>query len=75
MVNTEMLNERIKNSGKKINYLADKVGCSRQYFRAKCINKVSFNLDEVEILCEELNIKKFSDKNQIFFAKRVTKKQ
>ena len=39
MVDTPLLEQRIKDSGKKYGYLAEKLGISRQYFRMKCKNK------------------------------------
>ena len=67
MVNTLYLEEKITASGKKKSFLADKIGCSRQYFRMKCNNEAPFTVVEVNILCEELNITKLSEKEKIFF--------
>ena len=72
MVDTQELENRIKLSGKKKQYLADKIGCSRQYLTMKIKNEVDFDLREVAILCNELNISTLSDKERIFFAKKVT---
>lgn len=68
MVDSKRLEDKIKCSGKKITFLAEKVGCSRQYFRAKCDNTADFKLSEVEILCKELGINN-ADRSRIFFAK------
>ena len=68
MVNVLYLDKKITDSGKKKCYLADKIGCSRQYFRKKCNNEAPFNTDEVAILCSELNITKLTEREQIFFA-------
>ena len=68
MVNTLYLDEKITASGKKKTYLADKIGCSRQYFNKKCKNKAPFTTDEVKVLCNELNINKLTEREQIFFA-------
>lgn len=73
MVDTQHLEEKIKMSGKKKNYLADKIGCSRQYLAMKIKNLVEFDLNEVTILCNELDIKTLSEKEKIFFAHNVTK--
>lgn len=67
MTDTQYLEELIKKSGKKKEYLAEKIGCSRQYFRMKCNNEAPFTVVEVNILCEELNITKLSEKEKIFF--------
>lgn len=67
MTDTQYLEKLIVESGKKKSYLAEKIGCSRQYFRMKCNNEASFTVVEVNILCEELNITKLSEKEKIFF--------
>lgn len=67
MTDTQYLEKLIVESGKKKSYLAEKIGCSRQYFRMKCNNEAPFTVVEVNILCEELNITKLSEKEKIFF--------
>lgn len=69
MVDTQLLDIAIRNSGKKKSYLAEKVGVSRQWFRAKLDNKVPFNNEETDVLCRELNITRLTDKEKIFFKK------
>lgn len=69
MVDTELLEQKIIESGKKIGYLADKLGISRQYFRMKCKNKADFTNRETDILCDELNITTLTEKEKIFFKK------
>lgn len=69
MVDTELLEQKIIESGKKIGYLAEKLGISRQYFRMKCKNKADFTNRETDILCEELNITDLTEKEKIFFKK------
>ncbi len=69
MVDTQYLEELIARSGKKKGYLAEKIGVSRQYFRAKCNNEADFTTREVDILCFELGITKLTDKEKIFFKK------
>lgn len=71
MVNTPYLEEKIKLSGKKKQFLADKIGCTRQYLMMKVRNKVEFNLKEVKLLCEEIEIPK-EEITTIFFADDVT---
>lgn len=73
MVDTELLEKRIAASGKKIGYLAKKIGVSRQYFNMKRNNKADFTNRETDILCRELGIIKLIDKEQIFFVKDVDK--
>lgn len=68
MTDTQYLEKVIAESGKKKGYLADKLGISRQSFHKKMTNATRFNLNEVQVLCSELNITKLSVKNDIFFA-------
>ena len=69
MNNIAMLNEKIKNSGKKKSYLAKKCGLSRVGF-ANCVNnKAEFRSTHIQILCDELNINSLREKEAIFFAK------
>ena len=67
MADTQYLEKLIKDSGKKKSYLADRIGCSRQYFRMKCNNEAEFTVSEANILCEELNVTKLTEKEKIFF--------
>lgn len=69
MVDTELLEQKIIESGKKIGYLAEKLGISRQYFRMKCKNKADFTNRETDIICGELNITTLTEKEKIFFKK------
>lgn len=68
LVNTPYLEEKIKKSGKKKSFLAEKIGCSRSYFFRKLNNQVDFELNEVSVLCKELNISTLSEKEKIFFT-------
>lgn len=69
MVDTQLLEDAISDSGKKKSYLADKIGISVQNLRLKMNNKSIFKSNEVAILCEELGITKLTDKEKIFFKK------
>lgn len=71
MVDTELLEQKIIESGKKIVYLAEKLGISRQYFRMKCKNKADFTNRETDILCDELSITTLTEKEKIFFKKQT----
>ena len=73
MVNTQLLDEAIAESGKSKSFLADKCGMSVQTLRLKRLNVSPFTTDEVETLCNELSIKPLSKKERIFFAKNVDK--
>jgi hypothetical protein len=69
MTNTELLEKRISDSGKKKGFLAEKVGLSRAGFRNCMVNKAEFTASQIDILCEELNITSLKDRFAIFFAK------
>lgn len=68
MVDTQHLESLIRTSGKKKTYLANVLGCSRQYLHKKITNQAPFTLDEANLLCSELNITRLTDKEKIFFA-------
>lgn len=73
MVNQELLETAIKNSGKQLGYLAEKMGCNIHTLKAKRNGDSKFTTDDVEILCRELNITSLRLKDDIFFAKGVDK--
>ena len=73
MVDTQLLDEKIEQSGKRKSYLAAKCNMSVQTFRLKRLNISAFTTDEVEALAKELEIKNLSEKDQIFFQKKVEK--
>ena len=73
MVDTQLLDEKIKVSGKTKTFLADKCCISLQSFRMKRLNLSKFNTDQVDTLCDELNIKSLREKERIFFVKNVDK--
>lgn len=68
MTNTELLEAKIAQSGKKKKYLAEKIGLSPAGFRNCRINKAEFTASQIQILCEELNIRTEKEKKAIFFA-------
>ena len=69
MTNTDLLNQKIAQSGKKKQYLAERCGLSRAGFRNCCINKAEFTAGQIQILCDELNITSLKERQAIFFAK------
>lgn len=71
MVNTVMLNQKIKESGLKKEYIADQMGITRTGFYKKATNGSEFTVKEVDILCKLLSITKLTEKESIFFAKEV----
>lgn len=69
MVDTQLLEEEIKKSGKKKSYLAEKIGCSVQAFRLKIKGLYEFTNTQTDILCDELSITSLTKKEKIFFKK------
>lgn len=67
LVDTQLLEEFIRRSGKKKTYLAEQLQISVQSLKRKIDNKSVFGSDEVAILCRELGITKLTDKEKIFF--------
>ncbi len=68
MTNTELLEEYIAKSGKKKGYLAEKIGLSSAGFRNCRINEAEFTARQIQILCDELNIRTEKEKKAVFFA-------
>lgn len=68
MTNTELLEEKIDNSGKTRKHLAMKCGLTYAGFRNCVTNKAEFKPSHIVILCKELNIKTLKERDQIFFA-------
>ena len=71
MIMTVLLDEKIKQSGKKMKYLAEKCGLSMQGFRNCRNNKAEFKTGHIKILCAELGITKLTEKEAIFYADNV----
>ena len=69
MVNTELLNSKIKESGLKKSQLCKAMGITYQTFRLKRNNAFHFTSQEVNTLCELLNITTMAEMKKIFFSK------
>lgn len=67
MVDTQLLEDKISESGIKIGHIADTIGITRQAFDLKKKNKRKFRVAEVYVLCDLLNISN-EEKKDIFFA-------
>ena len=67
MTNTEMLKERISQSGLKAGYIAKNVGISRASLWNKINNIRAFTVPEMDKLCIVLNIKSLKERDAIFF--------
>ena len=70
MVNTTELNKLINESGLKREYIAQRVGITRQSLYSKIQGDNDFTVREVIILCEVLGIRRLSDRNRIFFMSK-----
>ena len=70
MTETEKLKKVISDSGLKYSYIAEKVGLTYQGLKNKIENKSLFNVEEVEKLCNILDITDINQKEEIFFCKR-----
>lgn len=68
MVNSELLEQKIQESGKKKGHLAMRCNLSRQGFNNCKNNLAKFTYEQVRILCMELNITKCEEEQAIFFA-------
>ena len=71
MTDTERLKEVIQKSGLKMQYLAKQLNLSTFGFSNKVNNVTEFKASEIDTLCELLQIKALSEKERIFFAKKV----
>lgn len=56
MVNTQMLDDAINESGLKISFIVDKLGISRQAFDKKRKGLTPFRASEVYVICDLCNI-------------------
>ena len=68
MVNTELLNLKIKESGLKKSQLCKAMGITYQTFRHKRNNASAFTSQEVNTLCELLNMSTMAEMKKIFFS-------
>lgn len=68
MTNTELLEDKIRKSGKKKGYLAEKIGVSRTTFYALLHNNSEFKARQIRTLCAEIGIEDDETVKAIFFA-------
>lgn len=73
MVNTELLDKKIEESGLKLTALADLLDISIQALRMKRINESPFKATEVDRLCKVLGISSMVEMRSIFFTEKVDK--
>lgn len=70
MVDTQYLVDVINNSGLKREFVAKKIGCTRQSFSKK-LKTGNFDIKEADVLSDILGFNA-RERNRIFFAKNVT---
>ena len=68
MVDTELLEQKIAESGKKKGHLAMVCNLSRAGFRNCMTNKAKFTYAQVKILCREIGVFDPDEEQTIFFA-------
>lgn len=68
MINSKKIRGRITEKGKTIQEIAKKIPCSGYILGKKIANKAPMNLDEVKVLCEELDITK--EEFEAFFMQK-----
>lgn len=71
MTNSTLLEAKIKESGKKKTFIASIVGVTIQSFNDKIYNRTQFKASEIMAICDELGITDWSEKEAIFFNKKV----
>ena len=67
MTNTERLLKHIKDSGLKLQFIADKCGMSRSSLNNKIYNRTEFKTGEIEALCVLLGISSIAERHKVFF--------
>lgn len=70
MTNTELLEQKIKESGKTRVHLAKKCNLTYAGFRNCVKNAAEFKASQIDVLCTELDITSLKEKEAIFFAKK-----
>ena len=67
MLNVQLLDDKIEQSGFKVGHLVDTLGLSRQGFDKKRKGKTPFRKSEIDVLSDLLGLTE-SEKSQIFFT-------
>ena len=68
MTNVKLLGEKIKASGLKKAYIADKIGVSASTFSALMNNRAEFKASQISAICKILDIQDNAEIRAIFFA-------
>ena len=67
MLNAQLLDEKIEQSGFKIGFIVDNLGLSRNGFDKKRKGKIPFRKAEIYVLSDLLGLTE-AEKSQIFFT-------
>lgn len=67
MTNTKLLLSKIKDSGLKLSFIANRLNMSRQSFNRRVYGRTEFKAPEIKELCNILNLSGI-EKEKIFFA-------
>ena len=71
MTNTKLLEEKINSSGYRKDYIADRIGITRQSLTKKINNETAFTVEEAQQWCDVLKITRAKEKEAIFFSNKV----
>ena len=71
MTNSALLSDKIKESGLKLGFIAEKPAISYPWLKRKINGEVPFKAYEIQILCDLLQITDLAEKDRIFFAENV----
>ena len=67
MTNSELLTSIINEKGIKLSFLKDALNISYPTLKRKINNQSPFTAEEIDIICDKLNITSLKLKNDIFF--------
>ena len=71
MTNTKLLEERIRASGYRKNFIAESLGLTPYGLTLKIRNENEFKASEIDALSTLLGIESWEDRVAIFFAEKV----
>lgn len=71
MVNTELLNEKIEQSGLKPQFIIETLGITPNSFYRKKNNQIPLKAAEIYVLCDLLHITDADEKNKIFYPESL----
>ena len=68
-VDSNLLNQKIDESGLRVNFIVETLGLSRQGFDKKRNGLTPFKASEVYVLCDLLKISDIEEKSKIFYPR------